>query len=102
MGPYLPAAYWNTTTRLYAKIESKLEVFIRSLPLELRESHRRGGTKNIGPRKGWITPGKQGSLNELSKVHMSSERLKQKAQGLHGLAPGSLYLLQLFTYEIPD
>ena len=38
------------TTRHYVERESKLEVFILSLPSELRESHGRGGGKISGVR----------------------------------------------------
>ena len=36
---------------------------------------------------GWRTLGLQGPLNELSREHMSSQKLNHQGQGLHGSAP---------------
>ena len=41
-------------------------------------------------QRGWKTPEEQDPLNQLSKVHMSSQKLRQQAQGLHGSVPGPL------------
>lgn len=40
--------------------------------------------------EGMEAPGEQVSLNQLSKAHMSSQKLKQQGQGLHPSAPGLL------------
>jgi hypothetical protein len=50
--------------RHYVDRESKLEVSIESLPLELRESLRRAG-KILRAR------GEHGPQNQLSKAHMN-------------------------------
>lgn len=47
------------TARKYA--ERKLVISIRSLPLEVWESHGREGEKYCGSQRGWRTPTKQGS-----------------------------------------
>lgn len=52
------------------------------------------------------TPGKHGLLNELSKVHMGSQRQKQQAWGQYWCTPGPLcvyYSYQFSNYFVtPD
>lgn len=60
------------TTRHYTERESKLEVFIKSLPQEFREPYRREG-ENIGRVRGVKKTRVQDPLNQLRKVYMSSE-----------------------------
>jgi hypothetical protein len=35
-------------------------------------------------QKGWRTPGEQGPVNQLSRAHINSQRLRRHAQGMHG------------------
>lgn len=77
--------------RFYAERRSKLEVSTWPLPSELREVHGRGGEKTVGVRD-WRTPGEHGPQTQLNRAPMSSQRLKRKAQGLHGCAPGPLHI----------
>lgn len=62
----------------YAERVSKLEVFIGSLPLELSEPHRRR-RKDCKSQSGLRTPRECGPLNQLSRAHMESQRLKRQA-----------------------
>lgn len=73
------------------KKESKLEVFIKLLPSELREFHGRDGKKIVRAAGG----GERGHLNYLSTAHVSSQRQRQKAQGLHGPSPGHTYIIHI-------
>lgn len=49
-----------------------------------------GGNNTGDTSKGDWVPGDQDSLNQLSNEHMSSQRPKQHAQGLHGSVAGPL------------
>lgn len=82
--------------------ESKLDDSLGSLPSQISESHGRGGGKNVEDtermyrgdvQRGWRIPGEHGLL---SRTHMSSQRLKWQAQGLHGVCTRfSAYMLCL-------
>lgn len=40
----------------------------------------------------WRSPEEHGSVDQLSKIHLSSQRLNQQAQGLQGSTPGSSHI----------
>lgn len=75
------------TARPYSEIESKLEVSITLLSPELWESHGRGDEKIVKNQKGEKNTRRSNPLNQLSKAHMNSQRLKQQAKDLQRSAP---------------
>lgn len=58
---------------------------IKFLSSELRKPHGKGGRKEVRTRGVWRASGRQGSPNQPSKSHTSSQRLKRKAQAYTGL-----------------
>lgn len=70
---------------------SKWDVCIKSLPLDLREPLRRGGKKEQ-ETEGREAPRERDIPKQLSKAHMNPQSLQQRAQGLHGSAPGPLHV----------
>lgn len=79
----------------------KLEVLMKSLSLELRETYGSIIKKEkCWCKKRWRTPGQQSLLSQLSKAHLSSQRLKQQAQALHGSAPDLYYAISLVFYQL--
>lgn len=48
----------------------------------------------------WRTPGKQGPLQQLSKVHMTSQRLDQQKLSLHRYSPGPLHIYSSFQLSV--
>jgi hypothetical protein len=51
---------------------------------------RKRGHKDCESQSSWMTSREQGPLNQLSKVHITSQKLKQQVRGLQGSAPGPL------------
>lgn len=81
-------------------------ISLKTLLSKLMESHWRGSRKIVRGRGEWRTPGEQGSLNQLSNMHMNTQRLKQQTQGLYGSIPGPLpihcsYQLSTFVRLFP-
>ena len=52
-------------------------------PFTAQEVLRKRRWKYWRSQRGWTTPGEQGALDQLSKIHTSLQRWKQQAQGLH-------------------
>jgi len=46
------------------------------------------GKKDCRNQRGWRKPGKHSPLNQSNRTPMGSQRLRLKAQGIHGFAPG--------------
>lgn len=76
----------GTDARHYVKRKSKLMISIKLLSSELRKPCVRGGEKSIRAREDGGRQEKKSPLDQLRKECMSSQRLEQQAQGLHGSA----------------
>lgn len=61
-------------------------------PLRAQGTWRKRSQKEHTSQRGWKTLGEQGPLNQQSKAHRSSQRLKQQTWDLHESALGPLYL----------
>lgn len=93
------------TARHFVKRESKLEVYIRSLPSEIWKPQENRERKDCRSQRGWSIPGEHGPTNQLDSVHIGSRWLKQLAQGQHAICTKfSVYTLWLSAWcfcEIP-
>lgn len=52
--------------------------------------------KDCKSHREWRTPGEQGPLNQLSRLYMSLQILRQQAPGLHRSVPGFLWIYYSF------
>lgn len=77
-------------------------------PLRCQRISCKKQQKGCKCQRSWKTPGEQGTLNQLSREYMSSQRLKHQAQNLHECAPHPLYiyyniiLLSLWDFWVLD
>lgn len=76
----------------------KLETSIRTL--QLRKSLKRGAGMKVGVRAHGGTPQEHLPLSQLSRAHVGSQKLKQQAQGIHGSAPGPLFMLWMLAWSV--
>ena len=86
-GPHQRDSLWqqmgpNVETHIQTRCERQAELgaSIKSLLSELPQKRRQQDCEN---QRGWRTPGEHYPLNQLSKVHVSSQRLEQQALALH-------------------
>ena len=76
--------------------ESKWEISIKSFLLELGEFRGRGDGQMLGVRLCGDHHENKAALTQISKAHMDSQRQKQRANGLHGSAPGPLHVCYIY------
>lgn len=82
--------------RHYADNASQLEISIGSLHSEITETCKSG--KYFRSQGYQRTAGEHGPPNQLSRVHIGSQRLKRRAQGVYLFPQVPLFMLQLVEW----
>lgn len=75
------------TVRHYSEKRYKSEFLHWILPSRAQEPSKRRGGKIVGIRGEKRKAEEHGTPNQLSRPQKDSQRLKRKAQGLHGSVP---------------